>query len=258
MKIGYMPSIYSEDILPEIAFAKKHFDYIEITFKRDLSIYSKKYISSMNDILRGFKVMGHVHWGYDFSQGKPQNIYKAQKTIGMYKKIGARKSTVHPSAGNGGSIERIRTNNIKSLGEIAGFCEENGVQMLVENLQTFPYNRAVNLKDLIEKIPSIMITLDVGHANITSDSEFVNFLNIIGDKIGHIHLHDNIGEYDHLFFQDTKKLAKIIKLIKKSGYNDTITIESFRIMGKEKPIELGDEERKDLIIRQLGEIRDLL
>lgn len=80
---------------------------------------------------------------------------------------------------------------IARLKELADFCEKKKVILNVEN--TFD----VFVKDLqpvFNKIKNIYFCLDTGHANITGGNKLIlDFIDNFGDKLNHIHAHDNFG-----------------------------------------------------------------
>ena len=67
MKYGYMPS-FEVDLVHEIKFAKKYFNFIEITLQPELSIYTTSYINRIKSSLKNFEVIGHLYWGFDLSK----------------------------------------------------------------------------------------------------------------------------------------------------------------------------------------------
>lgn len=237
MKYGFMPS-FELDLISEIKFAKKYSDFIEITLKLDLSEYTSQYISKLKATLNNFEVLGHIHWEIDPSK----KLNKIYEHIRIFKKLGAKKITIHPYP-----------NTQSVLSEINDFCNKNKLQLLVEN--TSGFNKATYLAKLVEDIPDVGITLDVGHANKTSRTELNNFLKKFKSKIKHIHLHDNTGDLDHLFFRNRNKLKRIITKISSINYNATITLEMFAFMKNNQSISVYDVKRRKLFIKQLEMIK---
>ncbi len=60
MKFGYMAGFRS-DLISEIEFAKKHFDFIEITIRPFLLSDIKSDLSQIRESLQGVEVLGHIH-----------------------------------------------------------------------------------------------------------------------------------------------------------------------------------------------------
>jgi sugar phosphate isomerase/epimerase len=158
MKYGFMPS-FKMNLLSETKFAKKHFDFIEITLKLDLSEYTSQYISKLKTALGNFEILGHIH-----PEIKSFNEFnKIYENIRIFRELGANKITIHPYP----DIQN-------ALSKINNFCNKNELQLLIENSE--PFNKATNLVQLVEDTPNLGITLDVGHANKISRVELSNFL----------------------------------------------------------------------------------
>lgn len=97
------------------------------------------------------------------------------------------------------------------------------------------------MKAIIEELndPRIKICLDVGHANAVKLPEYpvVRWIEILGEHIGHFHLHNNDGEHDlHLALtQGDMDMDSVMDAI--ARYCDpqvTMTIES-RVLGDSIP-----------------------
>lgn len=244
------------DLLSEVEFAKKHFDFVEITLKMDLSEYTQEFLKQLEENLRNFEALGHLHWEINLSK---KDIVPSRKLVfGMieiYEKLGAKRLTIHPSSGEGDMLEDIKMNNLRHLLEISEFCSKKGIMLMVENNAHEPFNRASVMKEMIGKVPDKVITLDIGHAN--QFGEMDRFLKM-GPMINHMHLHDNIGKRDHLAFKDKTKLDRILSSLKLINYSGSITLEMFFSLEGKTYSCLNPDERHDLLVYQAGLIRELL
>jgi len=236
MRFGYMPS-FKTDLLEEIDFAKKYFDFIEITLKRDLTQYHRFYLKKIKNRLSKFEILGHLHWEIDLR--KREEIKEALRNVEIYIFLGARKITIHPSE------------NYKALIKIADFCKSKKVRLLIENTDSFPFSDPKELKNLLDKIPSARLTLDIGHA-INYWSEF---LKLFPKKINHIHLHYNNKKEDHLPFNDDKLLKKALFKLAHFKKRLTVSLEIFKISKGQKVIPLEGEFRRKILIKQLERIK---
>lgn len=92
----------------------------------------------------------------------------------------------------------------RSLEEIDRVAEKIGVRVALENMPKFPIldgQTAERIHNLIDGT-NLYVTFDVGHL-YTVTKNYVEFLELLGDRIIHIHLHDNNGESDsHLALGD--------------------------------------------------------
>jgi sugar phosphate isomerase/epimerase len=239
MKFGYM-SGFRGDLFEEIEFAKKYFDFTEITIQPELLKSIDDIIDELKKVTAGFEVLGHVHW-------EITDYHDIIRNIEVLRDIGAKKITIHPFQSL--SIEE----NAKIFNQLSGFMQNSGLELLIENVSGAPYNSAENILKLLEQIPTANLTLDIGHAN--RNGELDKFMEIPKPRIYHIHLHDNVGNSDHLFYESKGKLQEIILKIKSFGYDGTVLLETFSVMknsinaSQELPI------IKELHIEQLQKIR---
>lgn len=239
MKLGYM-SGFRGDLLTEIKFAKQYFDFTEITIQPEVLKTIDDIFYDLKNATANFKILGHIHWNII-------NHDEIVKNIKVLKDLGAKKITIHPFQDL--DIEE----NSKILNEINIVLQKNDMQLLIENVSSAPYNSAGNILKLLEKIPDANITLDVGHANRIS--ELNKFIDIFSGKIGHIHLHDNIGDSDHLFYDSQVKVDGIFSKLNSTGYDGTMLLETFSIMKDGKNTSQEFEEIKELHIEQLKKIK---
>ena len=240
MKFGYM-SGFRGDLLTEIEFAKQYFDFTEITIQPALLETIHDIFYDLKSTTVNFEVLGHIHWDV-------VKFDEIVKNIEVLRDLGAKKITINPFQNL--SIEE----NAKILNEINIVLRKNNMQLLIENVSSTPYNSAVNISKLLEKIPNVGITLDVGHANRIFELD--KFIDIFKDKIGHIHLHDNLGDSDHLFYQDQSRVDGIFSKLNLATYDGTILLETFSIMKDNKNTSQKFEAIKKLHIEQLKKIKN--
>ncbi len=125
---------------------------------------------------------------------------------------------------------RINLESVRGLLKVAG---QHGLKISIENVpDPFPFllKRADDFekfyKNLGEDGLNLSLTLDVGHSNINKQT--YDFLERFSEKIVHVHLHDNLGDYDsHLGigFGNIDWL-RLIKALKKINYDGILLVES--------------------------------
>ena len=123
-----------------------------------------------------------------------------RETLELSAELGALAVTIHPGHCSPVSVKNRREYlgiHRESLRKIARWSEEYGVKVGVENMPRFPILDAQNCDRLAKIIEGVEIgvTFDVGHLNTTTRN-FDRFLELFGDRIVHVHLHDNSGERD--------------------------------------------------------------
>lgn len=150
--------------------------------------------------------------------------------------LGALKAVLHPSFHGGLSVfvmERARALALESLERVVGRARELGIPLCLENL--FPNSHSLmepeHFADVLNRFPSLRMTLDIGHANIRDPSggRAVRFVERFGDRIGHIHASDNSGRGDeHLpIGAGTVKWPSVLGALSRVGYDGTVTFEIF-------------------------------
>ena len=85
--------------------------------------------------------------------------------------------------------------------------------------------------EILQRFPDLKLTLDTGHANIGNPGgrRIQEFIEKFGQRIGHLHVSDNFGERDDHISVGAGKIdfLKIVRALKKCGYDDTTTLEIF-------------------------------
>ncbi len=240
MKFGYM-SGFRTDLISEIKFAEEHFNFTEITIQPEVLKTINSIFHDLKKEIDSFETLGHIHW-------EITNFDDIVKNIEILKGLGCKKITIHP-------FQNLTVKvNAEIFNKINIFLQKNGMGLLIENVSSRPYNSANMIAELLEKIPNANITLDTGHANRISELD--KFIDSLNKKISHIHIHDNIGNSEHLFFEDQNRLNGMFSKIRSFGYDGTILLETFSIMENGKNVSQEFPEIKKLHIKQLGKVKN--
>ncbi|MFH1403993.1 MAG: sugar phosphate isomerase/epimerase family protein [Candidatus Altiarchaeota archaeon] len=117
---------------------------------------------------------------------------------------------------------------VSSLGLILERAGELGLELCFENFEKAHISTDA-MGDIFRRLPELKFTLDVGHAFMGSHNmEHVRHLvGEFGDRLLHVHLHDNMGHHDdHLPLGVGKiDLSEVVSILKSSGFDNTITLE---------------------------------
>ena len=120
--------------------------------------------------------------------------------------------------------------NLDTLRELLPEARNCGVGLMIENLPG-DYNSARQLGDLLDPMPELGLHLDIGHANLQVPySTTVEILAGYGDRLRHVHLHDNKGGHADLHLPlgtGTVDLRQGVEALQACGYDGTITLEVF-------------------------------
>jgi len=107
-------------------------------------------------------------------------------------------------------------------------ADASGITLCIENLS----ENATHLSVIFEALPSLNLTLDLGHAQLlTAQNTGFGFMERFPGRIRHVHLHDNLGGTsvkDDLHLPVGKGIIDfegIFKALRLIGYDRTMTLE---------------------------------
>jgi sugar phosphate isomerase/epimerase len=146
------------------------------------------------------------------------------------------KVVVHPSYVTGMGafvVDQVRRHSMISLAVLVDRADELGLCLCLENM--FPRTNSLvepdDFAQVLEKFPTLKITLDTGHANIGSKGEkrCLAFIRKFPERIDHVHVSDNFGKDDnHLpVGVGIIDFPRIIRALNEIGYDRTVTFEVF-------------------------------
>jgi sugar phosphate isomerase/epimerase len=105
---------------------------------------------------------------------------------------------------------------------------DSDITVCLENLS----ENAEQMAPIFEALPSLNLTLDLGHGQLLSDQNTsFGFMDKFPDRIRHIHAHDNLGvdsSDDDLHLPVGKGVVDfegILRRLNQIGYDETITLE---------------------------------
>jgi sugar phosphate isomerase/epimerase len=230
-----------------VRFHRLGFDYAEIGIEEpnatpQILIRQKdEILSSLS--LNGMFAVGHTaYWvGFGSSHEKVRRgwIEEAEEMIHVASelKIGLLNFHFYGRHGMVGATEQSKNrflwNFADAMEELTEFAATEKVSLMLENPP--PENRA-RLESLecfsfvMKSVPALRFHLDVGHAFIENRMRGVrDYLEAFGDRLAHVHMHDNHGKEDeHLALGKGKiDTREVIRLLKEVDYDRTITFEVF-------------------------------
>lgn len=150
--------------------------------------------------------------------------------------LGARKVVLHPGyiSGLGGYVlNQVKALAMESLAAVYARSQALGLTVCVENLfpRFSPFVTPEDFAPVFEAFPGLRLILDLAHAfiGVRSSARCLDFLDRFGDRLAHLHVSDNQGQRDdHLpLGSGCLPLKTIFRSLKKTGYDDTCTLEVF-------------------------------
>jgi len=214
--------------------AKGGFDFVDFTYELPATPHSA---DSIKEIIRnyGISVIGHTNptlpMVYPLPSVRSACISELKKSILFLRDIGAKKINIHPFYYNAHlNPDDVTEQNILVLKEMAHFCKENDLQLMLENFR-FPFSSTRSFIRIMKEVPNLKIHLDIAHFNLEAnfETEIEKFLNVFRSEIEHCHIHDNNGKLDEHLPLGCGNInwMKVVQLLKNSGYDKTFTLEVF-------------------------------
>lgn len=230
-----------------VRFQKLGFDYVEIGIEEPKAT-PQILMQQKDEILRSLKEkgmfpIGHTaYWvGFGSSHEKVRRgwIEEAKDMIHVASELKIPLLNFHFYCGHGlvGVTEELRDiflqNFTGAMKELTEFAAARRIDLMLENvppengkpLETIEYFSRV-----MKAVPRLRFHLDVAHAFIENGMKGVrDYIDPFSDRLVHIHMHDNHGEYDeHLPLGMGKiDVRKVVRLLKEVDYDKTITFEVF-------------------------------
>lgn len=253
MKFGYMPG--REYLVEEIEFAKQYFDFLELTFPpihQKLSelkpiMSDQKLQTLLKTTINNFPTLGHLFW-FDFTRKSKEQSEVISASIKTFNALGIKFVTMHPS---GSQVKA----NIKYLVEVNNMCQVYGITLSIENTPNEPFCNPDAIISLLKALPNTTVTFDMGHTNRISEKATKIFISQLKDKIRHIHMHHNIGQADHIPYDNLEQVKADLQHLKQINYSGTVTLEMFlpNIDGKIQDHNI--EGRHKLLLQQLDLVK---
>ena len=188
---------------------KLGFDFVELVSEWP-NFLTRETWKAYADVLGSFDLKVTVHAPFsDVNIGslnekiRRTSLEILRETLDVASNLNALVVTIHPghcspaSRKFRGDYNRVHKS---SLRELEKYSREFGVLVGVENMPSFPILDAQMPERLAELLEGtgLGVTLDMGHLN-TVGFPFGRFLELLGRRIVHVHLHDNSGESDQHF-----------------------------------------------------------
>lgn len=230
----------SKNIVQEIRKTKSlGFDYVEIGIEAPAVLDFWQQKKKIKAYLKKFchPPIGHTTGWYDLSSPyqliEKAWLEQAREDIELASELGIKLLNFHfwvPSKfllDNQKTRKIVLWNYINNVNKLSGYTKQRNITIMLENGdERFEYYNFV-----LAKTPNIKVHLDIGHAFLSGGTRTIKkFISYFGNRIAHIHVHDNHGKFDeHLALRKGKiNWKRVVSTLKKSGYEKTITFEVFK------------------------------
>lgn len=228
----------AHDVIAEIEWiAGLHLDFLDLTLEPPAAASWRVDPHAVRAALErhGLEVIGHTAYYLPLDSAieeiRQAALVELRRCIDVFSAIGVRWMNIHPGSytpmhGRSFYIQR----NLESLQELLPYGRARRVGLMIENLPG-NFNSVRQLGDLLDPLPELGLHLDLGHANLmVPHNTTVELLHAYGERLRHVHLHDNKGGSADLHLplgSGTLDFAQAVQAVKRSGYDGTITLEVF-------------------------------
>jgi len=164
----------------------------------------------------------------DLRVDNDEGMQGISEAVGYAERFRPRTITIHPIlAPRSNTPEKIEL-KLREIGVLAALAEDYGAAISCENTSEDPED----MQEVLDAHPGVLLTVDIGHSELLSDeNKSLGFIEAFPERIGHIHIHDNVGgntyhEDLHLPLGEGRiDFAPIIRALKELPQMVTITFE---------------------------------
>lgn len=165
---------------------------------------------------------------------KEITIYRYNQSLKAAKKLGAKTIVFH--TGFNGMVKlpvyynTFIENKIIFWQDFIKRFEDEGITVVLENTYEDEPDIILSIVDSINS-PNLKICIDTGHVNINSSSKVEEWIEKIGSRLHHMHLHNNSGKFDehNSLTRGTIDFNQVIKALQKNNFNPNLVLEIFKI-----------------------------
>lgn len=128
-----------------------------------------------------------------------------------------------------GSQNKFIRNAVKYWSEFIKLFEKSGIVAVIENVHEREPEWCVKIVEEVNS-PNLKLALDVGHANLFSELPLTKWVEKYGDKLYHLHIHNNFGKNDdhYSLLNGSVDYKEILTAIKAQNINPQFVFEMFK------------------------------
>jgi sugar phosphate isomerase/epimerase len=238
MRIGAM-NHPMRDLGAEIRrFCELGFDFVDLTLEPERASPRSVDVGAVRQALRetGMSAVGHTAWylpiASPFESIRQAALDELTVALDVFASLDVDRMNVHPDARLPSLFAKdwIVERNVSSLALLLERARERDIRLMLENIPEL-FGEPELLRQVFERLPDLGWHLDVGHANLGGGpNRTPGLLAALPGRLVHVHLSDNKGGGADLHLPigaGTIDWRWAIDVIRKSGFDDTITLEVF-------------------------------
>lgn len=225
-------------IVEEIEWmAELGMEFVDLTLEPPAAASWRVDTASVRNALERHRlpVVGHTAWYLPMASAIPEirqgALEELKRCLRKFAEIGAKWMNIHPDRSTPWHPrEYYIDGNVDTLERLLPLSQECGVGLMIENLPG-DYNSAPQMGELLRRIPELGLHLDIGHANLQVPHNTTGeILDAWGDRLRHVHLHDNKGGFADLHLPlgtGSVDVKWAVDKLHACGYDGTVTLEVF-------------------------------
>lgn len=228
----------AHDPVDEIRWmAEMGIDFVDLTIEPPSAASWRVDVRAIRQALERHKlqVVGHTAFYLPLASAfegiRRAAVEEFKRCVEVFRDVGASWMNIHPDR-HAPMHDRaffIRR-NIESIREVQQHADKCGVGLMIENLPG-DFNSAWQLGELLDPLPKLGLHLDIGHANLMVHRNTTEeILDRYGERLRHVHLHDNRGGHADLHLPlgaGDLDIPASLNALKRCGFDGTITLEVF-------------------------------
>ncbi|MBU2561863.1 MAG: sugar phosphate isomerase/epimerase [Nanoarchaeota archaeon] len=242
MKIGVM-TYREKPTIPQIDWiGKNKFGFVDLSMEppcataeamdpKKIRLLLKKYDLGMTGHTSPHLPFTHLHKEIRDAASK-----ELKKYLVFLHKVGSPNMNIHSPFKDRIDPRKAIEHYSELLDVVMPLARKYKIKVMLENwLNTDEYIRFY--RGIFKRYPKLKLHLDIGHCYLRPKKDMVSwFLKNYGDRIEHVHFSDNLGRKDNHYAlgEGAVPWLKTIRLLKKYGYDGTITLETFFMRGKRR------------------------
>jgi len=228
----------AQDVVSEIRWmSEMGLEFIDLTLEPPAAAVWRVDPYQIRDELQrlNMRVVGHTAYylplANAFTTVRRAAVEELKKCVDVFGKVGSKWMNIHPDRHTPMHDRAFYIQkNIESLRELMDHCGKCGVGLMIENLPG-DYNSVEQLGELLDPLPDLGLHLDIGHANLMVPHNTTgDILRVYGDRLRHVHLHDNKGGHADLHLPlgcGNIDISWAVRTLKAARFDGTITLEVF-------------------------------
>lgn len=226
------------DVFKEVQWiAEMGFEFVDLTLEPPQAMPKNVDAKALRDLFEKshLRVVGHTAYYLPlcspFESIRRAAVEELKECLALFAKLGAKWMNIHPDRQAPMHDRKfVIDRNLQSLRELFTAANSAGIGLMIENLPG-SFNTVGQLSELLDPLPELGLHLDIGHANLLTDYNTTDeLLKAYGNRLRHVHLHDNKGGSADLHLPLGAGMIDVdyyINALQSQRYDGTITLEVF-------------------------------